>query len=412
MRGDVHASRDVRREGAEVTTRVQRRIPFHQVDITEAEIEEVVDSLRSGWLTTGPKTVRFAEEFRSSIGCRHALPVSSCTAALHLGLLALGVHPGDEVITTTLTFVSTVTTILHAGARPVLVDVDAVTLNLDPRRAAEAVTPRTKAIVPVHFGGLPCDMAAIQAIAHEHRLRILEDAAHAFPAASLGRRIGTIGDATAFSFYATKTLATGEGGMLTTDDDRVMDLAQTLSLHGMSRDAWKRYAVPGSWWYDVTAPGYKYNMSDLVAAIGLHQLRRAQELHRRRAWLAQAYRERLQALPFLTLPAPAPPGDEHAWHLFPVRLRPERLSLTRDEFVAQLAARGVSASVHFIPVHLHSFYRRTLGYRQGDFPCAERAYATILSLPLFTRMTEDDVEYVVQQIREIAEGHEAERGAP
>jgi dTDP-4-amino-4,6-dideoxygalactose transaminase len=392
------------REGVEVTTQVQRRIPFHQVDITEAEIEEVVDSLRSGWLTTGPKTARFAEEFRSCIGCTYALPLSSCTAALHLGLLALGVRPGDEVITTTLTFVSTVTTILHVGARPVLVDVDAATLNLDPQRVAEAVTPRTKAIVPVHFGGLPCDMAAIQAIARDHRLRILEDAAHAFPATSLGRRIGTIGDATAFSFYATKTLATGEGGMLTTNDDRVMDLAQTLSLHGMSRDAWKRYTASGSWWYDVTAPGYKYNMSDLVAAIGLHQLRRARELHQRRAWLAQAYRQRLQALPFLTLPALAPPGDEHAWHLFPVRLRPERLSLNREGFVAALAARGVSASVHFIPVHLHSFYRRTFGYRQGDFPCAERAYATIVSLPLFTRMTEDDVGYVVEQICQVAQG--------
>jgi len=192
--------------------------------------------------------------------------------------------------------------------------------------------------------------------------------------------------------------------MLTTDDDRVMDLAQTLSLHGMSRDAWKRYAAPGSWWYDVTAPGYKYNMSDLLAAIGLHQLRRAPELQQRRAWLAEAYRQRLQTLPFLTLPAPAPPGDAHAWHLFPVRLRPAQLSLNRDEFVAALAARGVSASVHFIPVHLHSFYRETFGYRQGDFPRAERAYATIVSLPLYTRMTEDDVEYVVEQIREVAQG--------
>ncbi|HET8998522.1 MAG TPA: DegT/DnrJ/EryC1/StrS family aminotransferase [bacterium] len=378
---------------------VRRRIPFARANITEAEIQEVVDTLRSGWLTTGSKTVRFAEEFRAFIGARHALPVSSCTAALHLGLLALGVDPGAEVITSTFTFVSTATTILHAGARPVLVDVDERTLNMDPQRVADAVTPRTKAIIPVHFGGLPCDMAALEQVARDHNLRILEDAAHAFRARSAGRTVGTIGDATAFSFYATKNLTTGEGGMLTTNDANVAATVETLTLHGMSRDAWKRYTGAGSWWYDVTAPGYKYNLSDLQAAIGLHQLRRAEDLQRTRTWLAEAYRQRLERLPFVQLPALPPSGDEHAWHLFPIRLRPNA-RIGRDRLIETLQERGVSTSVHFIPVHMHSFYRAAMGHRPGDFPNAEQAYASIVSLPFHTLMTEDDVDYVVDQIRE------------
>ncbi len=384
-----------------VSTEVGRRIPFARADITEAEIEEVVDTLRSGWLTTGSKTIRFAENFREFVGCRHALPVSSCTAALHLSLVALGIGPGDEVITTTYTFVSTVTTILHVGARPVLVDIDDATFNLDVNRVADAVTPRTKAIVPVHFAGLPCDLTALQQVARDRGLRILEDAAHAFPAVSGGRMVGTIGDVTAFSFYATKTLTTGEGGMVTTDHDDVADMVRTLTLHGMSRDAWKRYAEAGAWWYDVVAPGYKYNMSDLQAAIGLHQLRRAEELWKKRAWLARAYTERLRDLPFLRLPPDAPAGDEHAWHLFVIRLRPEHLRIDRARFIAALQDRGVSTSVHFIPVHMHSFYRETFGFRPGDFPRAEQAYEAAISLPLFSRMTEDDVKYVVEQIRDV-----------
>jgi dTDP-4-amino-4,6-dideoxygalactose transaminase len=383
-----------------VSKGIRRRIPFARADITQAEIDEVVDTLRSGWLTTGPKTMRFAEEFRTFIGARHALPVSSGTAALHLGLLALGVGPGDEVITTTLTFVSTATTVLHVGARPVLVDVDARTLNIDPERVADAITPRTKAIVPVHFGGLPCDMTALERIARDHGLRILEDAAHAFPARSSGRRVGTIGDATAFSFYATKNLTTGEGGMLTTDDDAVASTVGSLTLHGMSRDAWKRYTGAGSWWYDVTAPGYKYNMADLQAAIGLHQLRRAEELMRKRRHVARAYLRHLADIPFLQLPVDAPPGDEHAWHLFPVRLRQDA-RIGRDRLIIGLQERGVATSVHFIPVHMHSFYRDTLGYQVGTFPHAERAYACLISLPLHTGMTDEDIEYVATTIREV-----------
>jgi len=387
-----------------VSRHIQRRVPFARADITEAEINEVVDTLRSGWLTTGPKTAKFAEEFQAFINVRHAMPVSSCTAALHLGLLALGVGPGDEVITTTFTFVSTATTILHVGARPVLVDIDEPTLNIDPRRVAEAVTPRTKAIVPVHIGGLPCDMAALEQIARTRGLRILEDAAHAFPARSGGRMVGTIGDATAFSFYATKNLTTGEGGMLTTNDDRVAETVASLTLHGMSRDAWKRYTEAGSWWYDITAPGYKYNMPDLQAAIGLHQLRRATELWQRRQRLASMYRERLADIPFVQLPALAPEGDEHACHLFTIRLRPGTLPINRAQFIEALGARGVSTSVHFIPVHLHTFSRERLGYATGAFPHAERAYASIISLPFHTSLVEDDIDYVAEQIREVGRG--------
>lgn len=384
-----------------MSTEIVRRIPFAQADITEAEIEEVVDTLRSGWLTTGSKTVRFAEAFREFVGCRHALPVSSCTAALHLGLLALGIGPGDEVITTPYTFVSTVTTILHVGARPVLVDIDDATFNLDANRVADAVTPRTKAIMPVHFAGLPCDMMALEQIARDRGLRILEDAAHAFPAVSAGRTVGTIGDVTAFSFYATKNLTTGEGGMVTTDRDDLADAVRTLTLHGMSRDAWARYTEAGSWWYDVVAPGYKYNMSDLQAAIGLHQLRRAGELWETRASLARAYGERLRELSFLRLPPCAPAGDKHAWHLFVIRLRQDRLRIDRAGFITALRDRGVSTSVHFIPVHMHSFYQRAFGDQRGNFPRAEQAYEAAISLPLFTRMTEDDVEYVAEQIRDV-----------
>jgi dTDP-4-amino-4,6-dideoxygalactose transaminase len=384
-----------------VSQRVQRRVPFARADITQAEIDEVTDTLRSGWLTTGPKTVRFAEEFGAFVGARHALPMSSCTAALHLGLLALDVGPGDEVVTTTLTFVSTVTTVLHVGARPVLVDVDEQTLNMDPGRFEDAVTSRTKAVIPVHLGGLPCDMDAIQGVARPRGIRVLEDAAHAFPARSKGRMIGTISDATAFSFYATKTLTTGEGGMLTTDDDRVAATAATLTLHGMSRDAWKRYTGAGSWWYDITAPGYKYNLTDLQSAIGLHQLRRALELRAKRSSIAHAYLERLRDVSFVQLPPMAPEGDEHAWHLFAIRLRPGAVALDRDQFIAALAERGVATSVHFIPVHLHSYYRDKFGYRAGDFPAAERAYAGLISLPFHTSLTDDDVDYVCEQIRDV-----------
>ena len=382
-------------------SRVRRRVAFAKADITEAEINEVVDTLRSGWLTTGPKTLRFADEFRAFVGARHALPVSSCTAALHLGLLALGVGPGDEVVTTTLTFVSTATTVLHVGARPVLVDVDERTLNMDPQRFADAITPRTKAVIPVHLAGLPCDMDAILDIAQNGGIRVLEDAAHAFPARVRGRMVGTVGDATAFSFYATKTLTTGEGGMLTTDDDGIAETVSTLTLHGMSRNAWKRYTAAGSWWYDVTAPGYKYNLTDLQSAIGLHQLRRATELRQIRANLARAYYAHLRDIESLDLPADAPQSDEHAWHLFTIRLRPEASRIGRDEFVEALAQRGVGTSVHFIPVHMHSFYRGKFGYRPGDFPHAEHAYANLVSLPFHSGLTLDDIEYVAEQMRDI-----------
>jgi perosamine synthetase len=375
-------------------------VPFYRPDIGEEEIAAVVETLRSGWITVGPRTQQFEQEFASYIGAPNAVAVSSCTAALHLALDALDLQAGDEVITSTLTFTATGATIIHAGARPVLVDCTRDTLNIDPEAVIRKITPRTRAIVPVHFAGQPAPMGELKEIAAAHHLRIVEDAAHALPASYRGQRVGTIGDITAFSFYATKNLCTGEGGMLTTADASLAERLRTRRLHGMSRDAWRRYSNEGSWRYDVSYPGFKYNMTDTAAAMGLVQLRRLPELHRRRQEIAALYDEALAGAPELEVPVTRP-DIEHGWHLYVVRMQPERLRITRDQVIEALKAAGIGSQVHFIPLHLHSYYRDAFGYRPEDLPVASQAAETILSLPFFTLMSDDQVRYVAATLRRI-----------
>jgi perosamine synthetase len=382
----------------------QRGVPFYRPDIGEEEIAAVVETLRSGWLTVGPRTQEFEEEFARAIGAPYAVAVSSCTAALHLALDALDLEPGDEVITSTLTFAATGATIVHSGARPVLVDCTRDTLNIDPEDVARKVTDRTRAIVPVHFAGQPAPMDPVLAVAARHRLRVVEDAAHALPASYRGRSIGTMGDLTAFSFYATKNLTTGEGGMITLADPMLADRLRSRRLHGMSRDAWRRYSAQGSWRYDVSYPGFKYNMTDVAAAMGLVQLRRLPDLYRRRQQIVALYGELLGDRPDLE-PLAVLPEAQHAWHLYVVRIRPEQLRIDRDALIEQLKAAGVGTAVHYIPLHLHSFYRDAFGYRPADFPLATAAAETILSLPLFTLMSDDDVRYVATTLRRLLDAN-------
>ncbi len=374
-------------------------LSFSPPDITEEEIAAVADTLRSGWITTGPKTKQFEREFAAYLGAESALAINSCTGALHIALVTLGIGPGDEVITSPMTFCSTVHVIEHVGARSVLVDVEPDTLNLNPALVAEAITPHTRAIIPVHFAGHPVDMAPLVELATAHDLSIVEDAAHALPAAYNGQMIGTIGDLTAFSFYATKNLTTGEGGMLT-GSPGLIERARVLSLHGMSHDAWKRYGVGGSWYYDVVAEGFKYNMTDIQAALGLVQLRRLEHMQARRQEVVARYDEAFAGVGELQIPARRP-NVEHAWHLYVLRLNLERLTIDRAQFIEELAARNIGASVHFIPVHLHPYYRDKYGWGPEDFPVAYGEYQRTLSLPLCSRLSNDDVDDVIAAVADI-----------
>ena len=382
----------------------QRSVPFYRPDIGDEEVAAVVDTLRSGWLTVGPRTEEFEQQFARAVGAPHAVAVSSCTAALHLAIDALDIGPGDEVITSTLTFAATGATIVHSGARPVLVDCTPDTLNIDPADVARKLTPRTRAVIPVHFAGHPAPMDELLEIARQHGLKIIEDAAHALPASYHGRSIGTIGDLTAFSFYATKNLTTGEGGMLTFTDAALADRLRSRRLHGMSRDAWRRYSVQGSWRYDVSYPGFKYNMTDIAAAMGLVQLRRLPALHRRRQAIVALYDAMLRDRPEIE-PLAVQPNVMHAWHLYVVRIRPEQLRIDRDTLIEQMKAEGVGTAVHFIPLHLHSFYRDAFGYRPQDFPVASAAAEALLSLPLFTLMSDDDVRYAATTLGRILDAN-------
>src|SRR6266704_1418035 len=375
-------------------------LPFALPHITQAEIDEVVDTLRSGWLTSGPKAKRFERAFAERVDAPYALAVNSGTAAMHLALDAIGLQPGDEVIVPVYTFTATAEVVVYFRARPVFVDVDPVTCNLDPARLEERITARTRAIMVVHIAGLPAEMDAIQSIAKSHNLPVIEDAAHAFPAQYRGRMIGTIGDLTAFSFYATKTLSTGEGGMLTTTNPVYAERAAIMALHGISHDAWKRYSAGGSWYYEVLQAGYKYNMTDIAAAIGLHQLARSDWLLERRRAIAQRYTEAFSRWPELETP-PNPAHVEHAWHLYMLRLRPEQLTITRDEFIQELTKANIGSSVHFIPLHLHPFYRDTYRLVAEDFPAALHAYRRAVSLPLYPGMTDEDVEDVIAAVEQI-----------
>lgn len=386
---------------------VQKRnhfLPYSLPLIGKEEIQEVTETLESGWLSKGPKVQQFEKEFAAFVGAKHAVALNSCTAALFLALKAKGVGPGDEVITTPLTFSSTANTIIHTGATPVFADIDEKTLNIDPEKLETAVTPRTKAIVPVHFGGQSCDMDAILAIAQTHGLFVLEDAAHAVYTTYKQRMIGSIGDATAFSFYATKNLATGEGGMLTTDDEELADKIRVLSLHGMSKGAWNRYSSNGSWYYEVESPGYKMNMFDLQAALGLHQLKRLDDMQKRREEIAGQYQAAFQQIPGLITPFVHNEG-RHAWHLYVLQVDEKQAGVTRDEMITALKDEyNIGTSVHFIPVHIHPYYQKKFGFKETDYPLAMKYYKRTLSLPLYPSMSDEDVNDVIEAVRDIAKG--------
>ena len=378
-------------------------IPFHLPQIEDDEIRAVVETLKSGWLTTGTKTKRFEDEFSHYLESRHAVAVNSCTAALHLALEAVGVGEGDEVIVPTMTFTASAEVVSYLRARPVLVDCVPGTLNIDPAGIERAVTARTKAIIPVHFGGQPCDMEAIMGIARRHRIYVIEDAAHALPSKYHGRTIGTIGDITCFSFYATKTITTGEGGMATTDNPDWAARMRMMSLHGISHDAWKRYAKEGSWYYEVLSPGFKYNLTDIAAAIGLEQLKKCDTFAAARKKIAAAYNEAFAELPEVQVPT-CQANLEHAWHLYVIQLLPACLKIDRDRFIAALKERGIGTSVHFIPLHMHPFYRESFGYLPTEFPKATEAYQRIVSLPIYPGMTEANIEYVIQGVKDVCVG--------
>jgi len=380
-----------------------RAVPFHRPCFDERELRAVEEVLRSGWITTGERTLEFERRFAEYIGVPHAVALNSCTAALHVALAAEGIGPGDEVITTPYTFVATVETICYLGARPVLVDIDPVTCNIDPAEIEPRVTPRTRAIVPVHLAGLPCAMEPILDCAARHGVPVIDDAAHALPASIGDRRIGTLGHATAFSFYATKNLTTAEGGMLTTADAALAERFRRLALHGIDADGWKRYRQRGRWFYSVSEMGYKYNMTDIAAALGLVQLEKLDGFDRRRHELAAFYSERLAAHEELVLPA-APADRTHAWHLYIVRLDPSRARVDRATLIERLAELDVSTSVHFIPVHLHPYYGQLLGLGRGDLPRAEAAFDQAVSLPLYPGMTDEDAAWVVQAVGRALQG--------
>jgi dTDP-4-amino-4,6-dideoxygalactose transaminase len=376
-------------------------LPFSPPAIGPEEIAEVVDTLTSDWITTGPKTRQFESDFAQFIGAPGALAVFSATDAMQVALAALGTSPGDEIITTTMTFCSTVHVIEHLGARPVLVDVEPDTLCIDPKAVERAVTSRTKGVLPVHLYGHPCDLDPLLDLAKSRGLFVLEDAAHALPARYKGRMVGTVGTATAFSFYATKNMTTAEGGMLTGDPD-LLARARMWSLHGMSRDAYKRYSSEGSWFYEVVLPGFKCNMTDIQASLGLQQLKKLPRFQDRRRQVVQRYQSELGALPEIETPTERA-EVESAWHIYPLRLHLEALRIGRSQFIEELRARNVGASVHFIPVHVHPYYREKYGYSAHDFPVAAAHYERLVSLPLHPRLSDEDVDDVIEAVRDVVE---------
>ncbi len=410
-------------------------IPFSRPSLTECEIAAVNEVLRSGWWTTGKRVAEFEEAFAGYVGAEHAVALNSCTAGLHVALAAVGVGAGDGVVTSTYTFVATTEVALYLGSHPLLVDIDAETLCIDPRQAdtlisalstqdwraalSEAVgvgdlprgcgrylaletAPTPRALVPVHFAGRAAAMGSLMKSARAHDIAVVEDAAHAVETRSEGQKVGAIGDATAFSFYATKNLSTGEGGMVTTDDRVLAEHMRRLALHGISKDAWTRYDSKGSWYYDVLEQGYKYNMTDIAAALGMCQLGRIEDMAVRRAAIAEAYIRRLGSVEAVTAPA----FDEHdgrAWHLFVIQLDPDRLTIDRGGFIDRLKDKGIGASVHFIPVHTHPFYRARYGFETGDYPVAEAVFANCVTLPLYPDMTDAQVDRVCGAVESICE---------
>jgi len=375
-------------------------LPYGLPLLEEEEKREVSDTLNSGWLSTGPRVQEFEKRLAETVGAARAVAVSSCTAALHLSLVALGIEPGDEVITSPLTFCATANTIVHAGARPVFSDIDEETYELDPALLEGAVTKKTRAVVPVHYAGHPCDMDEIMTVAAARNLTVIEDAAHALGAKYKDRMIGTIGDTTCFSFYAIKNITTGEGGAVVTEDGELADRIKSYSLHGIDRDAWKRYSSAGSWYYEVSFPGFKYNMMDLQAALGLHQIRKMQRFQELRQRYARMYDEAFRDVPYIRTP-PNKEYVDHARHLYPIRLDLGQLKIDRARFIEELRSENIGTTVNFIPLHLHPYYRDRFGFKEGDFPVTERVYEGLISLPIYPKMTEQDLADVVAAVLKI-----------
>lgn len=374
-------------------------LPFKPA-IGQEEIKEVIDTLKSGWITTGPKVHRFEEAIRKYTGSKHAIAVSSCTHALHLSLVALGIGPGDEVITTPFTFCSTVNVILHQGAKPVLADIRKDTFNIDPKEIEKLITKKTKAIIPVHYAGQPCQMAEIMKLAKKHKLKVIEDAAHAIGSEYKGKKIGRIGDFACFSFYAAKNLTTAEGGAVCLNDDKLAEKIKILSLHGISKDAWKRYAKGGSWYYQVLYPGYKDNMTDIQASLGIWQLKKLEKFFGKKDKIARFYGKSFENVPQIT-PQKVLSGMRHTWYLYPVLINIDSLKINRAEFIEALKAENIGASVHFIPIHFHPYYKKALGLKKGDFPNTEYVYERVISLPIHSTMSLADARDVVMAVKKI-----------
>jgi perosamine synthetase len=373
---------------------------FHKPFLSEEEVDEIVDTVRSGWLSMGPKTLRFESKFNSYIGSKKSIAVSSWTAAGHLTLEAFGLKAGDEVIVPTMTFPATAEIVCYFGAKPVIVDVSEDTLNISLKEIEKAITPKTKAIIPVHYGGQPCDMDEILEIAKKYGLKVLEDAAHSLPATYKGKKIGTISDVTCFSFYATKTLSTGEGGMICTNDDELAERCSIMRLHGINRDAWKRYSESGSWYYEVVAPGFKYNFTDLQASLGLPQLKKVDYMWESRKRIAARYTKELKDLEAIELHT-VKSDRESSWHLFPIRLHLEKLNKTRAQIIEELRKNNIGVGVHFMPVHQHLYYSETFNLRDDDYPVASSIFPRLLSLPIYPGMNEENVDRVISVLTDV-----------
>lgn len=366
----------------------------------EEEIQEVVDTLRSGWISTGKKSIQFAKEFREYVGSKYSIATNSCTSALHLALAACGIGPGDEVITTPMTFAATVNVIVHLGATPVFADIHRQGYTIDPAEIEKKITKRTKAIVPVHFAGLACDMEEILKIARKHKLWLIEDAAHAVGTEYQGKKIGALGDFTCFSFYVTKNMTTGEGGMVTTNHEEQARMIEKMSLHGLDLDAWQRYSSSGFKHYEIIYPGYKYNMTDIAASIGLHQLRKLEGFIETRAKYVAMYERELGAMAEIILPHDRANG-RHAWHLYPVLIKTDSLRISRDQMIEALHRENIGVGVHYRAIHLQKYYRETYGYKRGDYPNAEFVSDNTVSLPLSCKMTPEDVQGTILAVKKI-----------
>jgi len=386
-------------------SRDSTHLKFALPETGEDEIREVIESLKSGWITTGPKASRFEDDFAGFSKSKFAMAVNSATSGLHLALEAIGIGKEHKVITTPYTFTASAEVIRYLGADPVFVDIDENTYNIDPHLVEQALDKgqknRIKAILPVHFGGQACDMDQITEIASRYGLKIIEDAAHALPCTYKGKKIGTIGYITVFSFYATKTMTTGEGGMVTTNDENIAKRIKIMRLHGINTDVWDRYTSnKPKWYYEVVEPGFKYNMPDILAAIGIAQLKKVNQFHKRREWIAKTYTESFCDLPLKT-PYVARPDDTHAWHLYVITLELEKIRITRDEFIEKMAKQGIGTSVHFIPLHLHPYWRDRYRFKPDDFPKALDCFQRSVSLPIYSKMSDDDVDRVITAVKDI-----------